>query len=57
MLSTCCRTFSNGKPVESVETEKSRVVLKELEQGWWILAVGLAAVRCGTTLIVVVTVH
>lgn len=34
------RTFSNGQPVDSVETEKSRIVLKELEHGWWILAVG-----------------
>lgn len=33
------RSFSNGAPVDSVETEKSRVVLQELEAGWWILAV------------------
>lgn len=33
------KTFSEGEaPVDSVETEKSRVVLKELESGWWILA-------------------
>ncbi|KAI6871083.1 hypothetical protein KC338_g2040 [Hortaea werneckii] len=32
------RTFSDDAPVDSVETEKSRIVLKELEQGWWILA-------------------
>ncbi|KAK6420838.1 hypothetical protein LTR95_016895, partial [Oleoguttula sp. CCFEE 5521] len=32
------RTFSNGEPVDSVETEKSRIVLKELEGGWWVLA-------------------
>ncbi|OQO05232.1 hypothetical protein B0A48_08999 [Cryoendolithus antarcticus] len=32
------RTFSNGEPVDSVETEKSRIVLKELEEGWWVLA-------------------
>jgi hypothetical protein len=32
------RGFSNGQPVDSVETEKSRVVLRELEKGWWILA-------------------
>ncbi|KAM0715638.1 hypothetical protein Q7P37_009136 [Cladosporium fusiforme] len=33
------KTFSEGeKPVDSVETEKSRVVLRELENGWWILA-------------------
>lgn len=33
------RTFANGQPVDSVETEKSRIVIKELESGWWILAV------------------
>jgi hypothetical protein len=33
------RSFSNGKPVDNVETEKSRIVLHELEPGWWILAV------------------
>ena len=32
------RSFSHGAPVDSVETEKSRIVLKELEDGWWILA-------------------
>lgn len=32
------RSFSNGAPVDSVETHKSRIVLKELEDGWWILA-------------------
>ncbi|KAK5110108.1 hypothetical protein LTR62_006242 [Meristemomyces frigidus] len=32
------KTFSNGRPVDSVETEKSRVVLLELEPGWWALA-------------------
>lgn len=33
------RNFSNGESVDSVETEKSRIVLHELEEGWWILAV------------------
>ncbi|KAJ9606778.1 hypothetical protein H2200_008787 [Cladophialophora chaetospira] len=32
------KNFSNGFPLETVETEKSRVVLKELEPDWWILA-------------------
>ncbi|KAF4551719.1 Hypothetical protein D9617_12g036080 [Elsinoe fawcettii] len=32
------RTFSDGEAADSVETEKSRVVLKELEAGWWVLA-------------------
>lgn len=33
------RSFSDGKAVDTVETEKSRIVLHELESGWWILAV------------------
>ncbi|KAL1839329.1 hypothetical protein VTJ49DRAFT_1625 [Mycothermus thermophilus] len=32
------KTFSGGKPVDSIDTERSRVVLHELEPGWWILA-------------------
>ncbi|WPH01080.1 Vacuolar fusion protein CCZ1-like protein [Acrodontium crateriforme] len=32
------RSFADGSPVDSVETEKSRIVLHELESGWWILA-------------------
>lgn len=35
------RTFSDGQAVDSVETEKSRIVIHELEKGWWILAVGI----------------
>lgn len=31
--------FSGGAPVDSIDTERSRVVLHELEPGWWILAV------------------
>jgi hypothetical protein len=33
------RGFSKGEAIESIETEKSRIVLHELEAGWWILAV------------------
>jgi hypothetical protein len=33
------RSFSSGKSVDSIETAKSRIVLHELESGWWILAV------------------
>lgn len=33
------RSFSNGKPVDSIETEKSRIILHELETDWWLLAV------------------
>jgi len=36
------RSFSGGKAVDSIDTERSRVVLHELEPGWWILAVSLA---------------
>lgn len=32
------KSFSNGKPVDSIETEKSRIILHELEPGWWLLA-------------------
>lgn len=31
--------FADGAPVDAIETEKSRVVIHELEPGWWILAV------------------
>ena len=33
------RSFSNGKPVDSIETERSRIILHELEKDWWLLAV------------------
>ncbi|KAI9805555.1 MAG: hypothetical protein M1825_000806 [Sarcosagium campestre] len=33
------RTFSRGETVDSVETEKSRIILHELESSWWIVAV------------------
>ncbi|KAF1928688.1 uncharacterized protein M421DRAFT_100970 [Didymella exigua CBS 183.55] len=32
------RSFASGESVDSIETEKSRIVLHELERGWWILA-------------------
>ncbi|KAF4631063.1 hypothetical protein G7Y89_g7073 [Cudoniella acicularis] len=32
------RSFSDGKSIDTIETEKSRIVLHELESGWWILA-------------------
>ncbi|KAL9029176.1 MAG: hypothetical protein Q9196_002547 [Gyalolechia fulgens] len=32
------KTFSNGQPVDSIETEKSRIILRELEANWWLLA-------------------
>ena len=39
MAENVARSFSNGKSVDSIETEKSRVILHELEMGWWLLAV------------------
>ncbi|KAI0873183.1 hypothetical protein GGS24DRAFT_502078 [Hypoxylon argillaceum] len=32
------RGFANGEPVSAIETEKTRVVLQEVEPGWWIVA-------------------
>ncbi|KAK0638884.1 hypothetical protein B0T16DRAFT_338655 [Cercophora newfieldiana] len=32
------RSFSGGKPIDTIDTERSRVILHELEPGWWILA-------------------
>ncbi|GJP98102.1 oligosaccharide biosynthesis protein Alg14 like family protein [Aspergillus niger] len=32
------RNFSQGKAVDYVETEKSQIILHELEKDWWILA-------------------
>lgn len=47
------RTFSGGKSVEAVETEKSRIVLHELESGWWILAVGIHCYNVGMNLLLI----
>lgn len=33
------RGFADGASLESVDTEKSRVITHELEPGWWVLAV------------------
>lgn len=33
------KNFSGGKPVKTIETEKSRIILHEIEPSWWILAV------------------
>ncbi|KAL4930646.1 uncharacterized protein BDV17DRAFT_35632 [Aspergillus undulatus] len=35
---TFARNFSEGKAVDYVETEKSQIVIHELEKDWWILA-------------------
>lgn len=44
------RSFSDGRAVDTVETEKSRIILHELESGWWILAVRNAAPQLEITL-------
>lgn len=33
------KAFSQGESVDAIETEKSKIILHELEVGWWILAV------------------
>lgn len=38
-MASFSRGFANGAPVDAIDTEKSRVILHELEPGWWILAV------------------
>ncbi|KAF2013699.1 hypothetical protein BU24DRAFT_351182 [Aaosphaeria arxii CBS 175.79] len=43
------RSFSNGEPVESIDTERSRIVLIELEEGFWILAVGIVSLSIDLT--------
>lgn len=37
------RGFSDGAAVDTIDTEKSRVIAHELEPGWWILAVSLTS--------------
>ncbi|KFZ19061.1 hypothetical protein V502_03846 [Pseudogymnoascus sp. VKM F-4520 (FW-2644)] len=32
------KAFSQGESVDAIETEKSKIILHELEAGWWILA-------------------
>ncbi|KAA8574480.1 hypothetical protein EYC84_005939 [Monilinia fructicola] len=43
------RSFSEGESVDSIETEKSRIILHELESGWWILASINLTILPGTT--------
>lgn len=38
---TFSQGFADGDAVDSIETETSRVIINELEPGWWILAVRL----------------
>ncbi|KAL1296876.1 hypothetical protein AAFC00_004491 [Neodothiora populina] len=41
------RSFSNGEAVDSVDSEKSRIIMHELEKGWWMLA-SIDLTRLGT---------
>lgn len=34
--------FADEQAVDHVETEKSRIVMREIEEGWWMLAVLLS---------------
>jgi First Longin domain of INTU, CCZ1 and HPS4 len=36
------RDFSQRRPVDTIETEKSRIILHELEPGWWLIAVSVS---------------
>lgn len=38
-MASFSRGFAGGAAVDAIDTDKSRVVLHELEPGWWILAV------------------
>ncbi|KAF4989753.1 hypothetical protein FGRMN_8904 [Fusarium graminum] len=37
-MASFSRGFASGSNVDTIDTEKSRVILHELEPGWWILA-------------------
>lgn len=39
------RDFSQGRPVDTIETEKSRIILHELESGWWLIAVSESCLK------------
>lgn len=40
-MASFSRGFAEGAAVDTIDTEQSRVVLHELEPGWWLLAVSL----------------
>ena len=42
MLIPSYRDFASGEAVDAIETEQSRIILHNLESGWWLLAVGAA---------------
>lgn len=46
------RDFSEGRPIDTIETEKSRIILHELEPGWWLLAVRNSCLSPHSTLLI-----
>lgn len=46
-MASFSKDFADGATVDTIDTEKSRVVLHELEPGWWILAVREIKMRAG----------
>ena len=36
------RGFAESENLSNIETERSRIVLQEVEEGWWVLAVCLS---------------
>ncbi|RKF62342.1 putative vacuolar fusion protein ccz1 protein [Erysiphe neolycopersici] len=43
------KSFSGGKPVKTIDTEKSRIILHEFEPSWWILAsINLTIIPCNS---------
>jgi hypothetical protein len=41
-MASFSRGFADGAAVDTVDMDKARVLLHELEPGWWILAVNMA---------------
>lgn len=41
-MASFSRGFADGASVDTIDTEKARVVLHELEPGWWILVVSIS---------------
>jgi hypothetical protein len=49
-MANFAKSFSGGQNIDSIETERSRIVMHELEPNWWILAVSLSRNDCSTHL-------
>ena len=46
-MASFSKDFADGATVDAIDTDKTRVVLHELEPGWWILAVRHTLHRAG----------